>query len=65
MGLKDNKREYRGVPPEHFSAGNYLESDIGGGSLHSHFLNYDLNHAASFMFFFFRITDLTTGGGGL
>jgi hypothetical protein len=40
------------VPPEHFSAGNYLESDIGGGSLHSHFLNYDLHHAASFMLSF-------------
>jgi hypothetical protein len=51
-GLKDNKREEGGVPPEHFSAGNYLESDIGGGSLRSHFLNYDLHHAASFMLSF-------------
>jgi hypothetical protein len=40
------------VPPEHFSAGNYLESDIGGRSLHSHFLNYDLHHTASLCFLF-------------
>jgi hypothetical protein len=51
-GLKDNKREEEGGPPEHLSAGNYLESDYGGGSLHSHFLNYDLHHAASIMLSF-------------
>jgi hypothetical protein len=41
------------VPPEHFSAGNHLESDIGSGSLHSHFLNYDLQSRSEFYVIFF------------
>jgi hypothetical protein len=52
------------VPPEHFSAGNYLKSDIGGGSLHSHFLNYDLHHAASFMLSFSFASQISQLEGG-